>query len=254
MNSRKKISVVIATYNGEKYIEQQIKSNLLQLSIDDEIIISDDNSKDNTIGIVSCIGDTRIKVIQNRKSIGLIKNFQVGLKLVEGDYVFLSDQDDIWQENKVKIFLEYLKDYDVVQSDATIVDSNLQVLYPSLYALKGSRRGLIRNLWKNNYVGCNMAFKRKVLDVALPFPRHIPMHDIWIGFVTELFFSSFFIPEKLLLYRRHFDNFTQTGSKSPFSLMQKFKFRLNTVRYVPIILFRYLSVSLRFSRLSKISA
>lgn len=247
MESRKKISVVIASYNGEKYIEQQIKSILEQLETDDELIISDDNSKDNTIAIVNSIGDPRIKVIQNRKSLGLIRNFQVGLKLVEGEYVFLSDQDDIWQKNKVEIFLEYLKDYDVVQSDAIIVDSNLQVLYPSLYALKGSKRGFVRNLWKNNYVGCNMAFKKKVLEVALPFPRYIPMHDIWIGFVTELFFSSFFIPEKLLLYRRHFDNFTQTGSKSPFSLKQKIKFRLNTVRYTPIIFLRYLNLSKRLS-------
>lgn len=247
MDSRKKISVVIASYNGEKYIEQQISSILKQLGPEDELIISDDNSKDNTIGIVNNIGDARIKVIQNRKSLGLIKNFQVGLKLVEGDYIFLSDQDDIWQENKVKIFLEYLKDYDVVQSDAVIVDSNLKVLYPSLYALKGSRRGLIRNLWKNNYVGCNMAFKRKVLEVVLPFPTNIPMHDIWIGFVTELFFSSFFIPEKLLLYRRHFDNFTQTGAKSPYDLKQKIKFRFNTIRYTPNILFRYFSAFRRLS-------
>jgi hypothetical protein len=102
----------------------------------------------------------------------------------------------------------------------------------------GSNTGLIKNIWKNNYVGCNMAFTRKVLQIALPFPKHIPMHDLWLGIVGEFLFKTYFIPDKLLLYRRHDSNASQTGSKSPFTLKQKIKFRLNVIKYLPLLVKR----------------
>ena len=94
-----KISVCIATYNGAKYIEEQVQSILYQLSEKDEIINSDDGSKDNTLAIIKSLNDARIKVIHNTLKHGLVSNFENAIKHADGDYIFLSDQDDIWTSN-----------------------------------------------------------------------------------------------------------------------------------------------------------
>ena len=91
----KKISVAMATYNGEKYIKKQIESILINLNKDDELIISDDGSKDKTLDIIKSIKDKRIKIISGPKQ-GVIKNFENALNNCTGEYIFLSDQDDIW--------------------------------------------------------------------------------------------------------------------------------------------------------------
>lgn len=232
------VSVCMATYNGEAYIEQQLHSILKQIRVDDEIIISDDFSKDRTCEVIKSFEDERITLLENKTQSGVIRNFEKALQLSKGDYIFLSDQDDVWLDNKVKVFLQYLKKYDVVQSDAAVVNSKLEVLYPSYFDLTGSDTGLIKNLWKNNYIGCNMAFRRKVLDIALPFPKDIPMHDMWIGITGEFLFKTYFIGDKLLLYRRHNSTASQTGFKSPFTLEQKIKFRINVIKYFPLLVKR----------------
>lgn len=229
------VSVCMATYNGEAYITEQLASILNQLKYDDEIIISDDCSNDQTRVIIKSFKDDRITLIENKHQCGVIRNFEKALQASRGDYIFLCDQDDVWMENKVEVFLQYLQKYDLVQSDAVIVDSNLRTLHSSFFKLMGSKKGLLRNIFKNNYIGCNMAFKRKVLVTALPFPVHIPMHDLWLGIVGELFFKTFYIPQQLLYYRRHNTNVSQTGAKSPFSFRQQVNFRINIIRYFPML-------------------
>jgi hypothetical protein len=83
-----------------------------------------------------------------------------------------------------------------------------------------------------------MAFRKEILQLCLPFPRYIPMHDIWFGFVVELFYSSCFIPQKLVLYRRHDNNISSTSQISKFGLLKKLSFRLNLLRYIPLLLIR----------------
>ncbi len=232
------VSVCLATYNGEKYIREQIESILKQLQADDELVITDDASVDNTAEIIRCVQDDRIVFIQNNNRLGVIKNFEKALKVARGEYIFLSDQDDVWLDEKLQTFLRYLQKSDIIVSDAIIVNAQLEVLHASFFRLKGVRKGLLRNFYKNNYMGCNMAFHRKVLSIALPFPDDIPMHDIWLGIIGELFFTTRFIPEKLNLYRRHSYNVSQAGSTSPFSLIQKIKFRINLLKYVPLLFVR----------------
>ena len=101
------ISVCIATYNGEKYIKEQLDSILPQLKKLDEIIISDDKSKDKTLKIIKTLNDSRIKIFTNPKK-GLISNFENAITKSSGDYIFLSDQDDIWHENKIQFYLTVL--------------------------------------------------------------------------------------------------------------------------------------------------
>ena len=227
------ISVCVATYNGEKFIREQIDSILCQLSSDDEIIVSDDGSTDGTIVIINCIGDKRIRIIEGPRKHSPTFNFENALKEAKGNYIFLADQDDVWKTNKVEVCMKWLQKYDCVVSDAEVTDSNLNPLYPSLYAIMQVRQGHIYNtVWKNGYTGCCMAFRRNILEESLPFPKDIPMHDIWIGNVAAYKYNVKFIPDKLILFRRHKETISCNGKGSKYSMWQQIKFRWNIIKNI----------------------
>lgn len=227
------ISVCIATYNGERFIREQIDSILRQLSSDDEIIVSDDGSTDDTISIINSIEDKRIRVIEGPRKQSPTSNFECALKASKGDFIFMSDQDDVWKPNKVKICMEWLQRYDCVVSDAEVTDSSLNPLYPSLYAIMQVRQGRIYNtIWKNGYTGCCMAFRRNVLEASLPFPKDIPMHDIWIGNVAAYKYNVKFIPDTLIYFRRHEDTTSCNGKGSKYSIWQQMKFRWSVIKNI----------------------
>ena len=227
------ISVCIATYNGERYIRQQIESIVCQLNVDDEIIVSDDGSTDGTLDIVKGIGDKRIKIIEGPGRKSPILNFECALKASKGDFIFLSDQDDVWKPDKVEICMKWLKTYHCVVSDAEVTDNSLKPLYPSLYAIMQVRQGRIYNtIWKNGYTGCCMAFRRNVLEASLPFPKNIPMHDIWIGNVAAYKYNVIFIPDRLIHFRRHENTISCNGKGSKFTIWQQMKFRLNIIKNI----------------------
>lgn len=235
------ISVCIATYNGGKFIEEQLKSILLQLGEEDELVISDDSSDDDTVSIIQRFNDRRIKLITGRKFRSPVSNFGYAINQAKGDFIFLSDQDDIWLDNKIAITIDHFNHgYDVVLSDCKVVDEQLNVIHESFFTLNNSGKGLVKNLVKNSYIGCCLAFKRDFLKIIQPFPARIPMHDLWIGFAGELIGKVAFIYTPLILYRRHGKNESPTGNKSPYSLRQKVAFRLNTIRYIPLLFYRYL--------------
>ena len=227
------ISVCIATYNGERYIRQQIESIVCQLNVDDEIIVSDDGSTDGTLDIVKGIGDKRIKIIEGPGRKSPILNFECALKASKGDFIFLSDQDDVWKPDKVEICMKWLKTYHCVVSDAEVTDNRLKPLYPSLYAIMQVRQGRIYNtIWKNGYTGCCMAFRRDVVEASLPFPKDIPMHDIWIGNVAAYKYNVIFIPDRLIYFRRHENAISCNGKGSKFTIWQQMKFRLNIIKNI----------------------
>ena len=227
------ISVCIATYNGERFIREQIDSILRQMSSDDEIIVSDDGSTDNTISIINSIDDKRIRVIEGPRKQSPTSNFECALKASKGDFIFMSDQDDVWKPNKVNICMEWLQRYDCVVSDAEVTDSSLNPLYPSLYAIMQVRQGRIYNtIWKNGYTGCCMAFRRNVLEASLPFPKDIPMHDIWIGNVAAYKYNVKFIPDTLIYFRRHEDTTSCNGKGSKYSIWQQMKFRWSVIKNI----------------------
>ncbi|QEC68021.1 glycosyltransferase [Panacibacter ginsenosidivorans] len=239
------ISIVIATYNGEKHIKAQLGSILHQINDNTEVVISDNGSTDNTVQMINAFNDPRIKLLQNLEKKGSTNNFEFGLQHTTGNIIFLADQDDIWLENKFNTCLEKLKQYDLVVTNCKVVDDQLNVLYPSFFELNNSGKGIVRNLKKNAYLGCCLAFKREVLNISMPFPQGIeiyPMHDIWIGFVADCFFSTYFIDTPLLLYRRHQNNISTASNKSPFSFTRKLNFRWRIVKYFPLILSRYWKV------------
>jgi len=234
-----KVSVCMATYNGERHIYDQLHSIIKQIGDDDEIIISDDSSTDNTIGIIQSFNDKRIKLHLNQKFKSPIYNFENALRQATGEIMFLSDQDDIWDDTKVAKMLDALKHADMVISDCSIIDDGGNIIVPSYFEMAKSETGLVKNLKKNGYLGCCMAFKSCILKKALPFPPNIPMHDIWLGFVSELFFKPIFLKERLSFYRKHDSNVSYTANGiSQYNLLTKINFRLNIIKHLPKLIFR----------------
>lgn len=221
------ISVCIATYNGERFIKEQLLSIIGQLSPDDEIIISDDGSADNTLGIVRELNSPLIKIFTNTGEHGYTPNFENALSHTKGDYIFLSDQDDIWQPQKVALCMEHLKTCDLVISDALMVDAGNNVIAQSFYAERHSKPGLLNNLIRFCYLGCCMAFRSKILRKALPFPPHHKLctHDNWIALVGLAFHKTVFLDDKLIRYRRYGSNTSAAGLKKTTSAWFKLKYR-----------------------------
>jgi glycosyltransferase involved in cell wall biosynthesis len=221
----------MATFNGEKYLKEQINSIIPQLSYNDEIIISDDSSNDNTLKIIKNLNDSRIKTYINNTFYSPIYNFENALRFSNGDYIFMADQDDIWEPNKVEVMLAYLQSYDLVVSDASTIEDDM-VICDSFYSMNNSKSGFLSNLIHNSYLGCCMAFNRKVLRFALPFPKGIPMHDIWIGMIADVFGKTYFCKEQLVRYRKHSKNTSPALRTSNYTFFQKISFRTNVVLHL----------------------
>lgn len=222
------ISVCMASYNGERYIQEQINSILPQLGALDELIISDDGSTDSTRDLIKdYLSDSRVKLIDGPKR-GLIKNFEHVISESKGDYVFLADQDDVWLPDKVSEMMKAFKADPtvlVVVSDLTIVDGELQIIEDSYFSYKGVRVGTLVNILRNTYIGAGMAFRKELKRKILPFPKNIPMHDMWIGISAGG--GVALVNKKLTLYRRHDKNNSQVETTS--SLLQKIKWRFHLI-------------------------
>lgn len=226
------VSVCMATKNGARYIRQQIDSILPQLSADDELVISDDASGDATSHIIDSYPDDRIRFFRHERPVGISKNFEFALKASAGEFIFLADQDDVWFPEKIPVMSSYLDNYDLVISDCMVADEDLQAQHPSFFLINNSGSGFIRNLFRNSYMGCCMAFKKEVLKKAIPFPNDIRVHDFWIGLIGEWHFRVHFIKRSLMYHRRHEANASTTGAKSNLPLHIRLMTRYNTIMNV----------------------
>jgi len=218
----------MATYNGEKYLKPQLDSILKQLSEKDELIISDDGSTDDTLEIIESYQDSRIKLLHSTHK-NLIFNFENALKNASGNAIFLCDQDDIWFDAKVEKYKEKLEKNLLVFSNAAMFQGNDNNVSELFFKDSKKKTGLLNNLKKVKFLGATLAFQKSVLQKALPFPKNIPMHDIWIGLVAETMGSTYYIDEPLIYYRRHENAASTTGGKSSNSLVTKLKIRMNLV-------------------------
>lgn len=226
------ISVCIPTYNGALYIEEQLISILQQLDADDEIIVSDDHSTDSTIQKILDMKDPRIKISMNEGIRGPVYNIENALKQAKGELIFLADQDDIWYPEKISVMMPLLEKYDLIVSDATVIDQKGNIIYPSFFVANKSARGLLRNWYRNSFLGCCMAFNRKILNYVLPFPSGIAMHDIWIGLNTVLIGKYNLLPRPLIHYRRHDSNASPGSEKSGFTISYMIRYRLFMMYHV----------------------
>jgi len=228
-----KVSVAMATYNGENYIKQQIDSILSQLGSEDELIISDDHSSDRTASIIEGYmkEDPRVKLFMNDEK-GVTSNFENAIKRTQNDIIFLSDQDDVWKPEKVQTVLSYYEKNPrvlMIMSDITVVDNELNPTIESFYAYRGSRAGVIKNIVKNSYIGCAMSFRKELKQQILPIPRNVPMHDMWIGLVADMKKAALLIPEKLIYYRRHNSTVTTVENNSTLKEKVIWRFQISTL-------------------------
>ncbi|MCM1257806.1 MAG: glycosyltransferase family 2 protein [Roseburia sp.] len=205
-----RISVALASYNGENYIREQMDSILANLSGEDEIVVSDDGSKDCTLEILKEYEEGRVPVkVLKGPGKGIKKNIENAMRNCQGEYIFLADQDDVWREDKVEFVMPFLeKGCTLVNHDARVMDGELKnEIMPSFFTYRNSGSGFLRNFVKNRYMGCCMAFHRKLLPLVLPIPDEIEMHDQWIGLINDITGGeSVFLRQPLLLYRRHEKN------------------------------------------------
>ncbi|MFA6623013.1 MAG: glycosyltransferase family 2 protein [Fibrobacteraceae bacterium] len=220
------ISVCIAVYNGQKFLEAQVRSILPQLSAEDEIVVSDDCSTDSSLPILKEMGDARIRIIGNTERLGPIYNAERALRAARGNLIFLSDQDDVWLPGKADTCMDALEDADLVLHDAFILHDGIR-LPETLFQRRCARPGLLHNLYRNGYTGCCMAFRRAVLDTVLPFPPALPMHDQWLGLIAEKKYRVQFIDSALIEYREHSANYTATASGSNNGLLTRLRWRVS---------------------------
>ncbi|MBF8807707.1 MAG: glycosyltransferase family 2 protein [Enterococcus lacertideformus] len=223
-------SVCMATFNGGRYLREQVESILKQLSMEDELIISDDGSVDETCKIIRdyAYKDNRIKFTEGPKQ-GLIANFCHAIQQTRGEIIFLADQDDIWLPDKVAKITSYFESHPqqlVVVSDLVIVDSQLNEIHPSYFKYRHSREGWLNNLIRSHYIGAGMAFRASLKEKILPIPTEVPMHDMWIGMLGGKYVG--FIREPLTLYRRH--DFNSSEIKTHSKLRQKITWRVHLIK------------------------
>ncbi len=238
--SRPSISVCIATYNGASFIVRQLATVLPQLRPDDEVVVSDDSSSDNTLELIYSFNDQRIRIFPGQQFRSPTYNFEHALKQSRGEIIFLADQDDEWTEGWVEVALQHLTEVSLVVSNMRIIDAEGSVIMqPGDRANK--RRptsGTFKNLYRNSYIGCCCAFRREVLKIALPFPHDLPWHDWWIGLIADVFFKTRFLDEPFIRYRRHSSNASPTSEKSPFPLSRKLHMRLIMARSLSLRIIR----------------
>lgn len=213
------IDILMATYNGEKYLREQIESVLNQTYKNFRLIISDDCSTDKTREIIKEYEnkDERITSYFQSKNLGYVKNFEFLLEKVQNDIYMLSDQDDVWNDTKVEHSYKKLKesDADLVFTDLEVVNENLETRYPSFNDyMKLSRKIKKYNKdYKMQYLyncitGCTLMSKKKFLDKILPIPTYskYAIHDTWIGLIVSVYGKVVYLDEKTIKYRQHGNN------------------------------------------------
>lgn len=215
------IEILLATYNGEKYLSQQIDSILSQTYKDFHITIRDDGSDDATMQIINkYIKKFPFKISLQNDDLNCKSpclNFLALIKNCKSDYIALCDQDDVWKKNK--LFLEYskMKELEIIygvytplliHSDLSVTDENLNVLHKSFFKYKKLTRlgNINRLLTENNITGCTCLFNKPLLDLAINMPHTIKIHDWWIGLVASCFGKIGFVNKTLVLYRQHGNN------------------------------------------------
>ncbi|MCI1017615.1 glycosyltransferase [Microbacterium sp. C5A9] len=216
MSDPRTVSVCMATYNGSRYIAEQLSSILAQIGDDDEVVVVDDASSDATVEIIRAVDDPRIVVHRNEKNAGYVRSFQRAVSLATGDVIVLSDQDDIWIEGRLDALLVATEAHAVVASNLRLLDSNEPLRSPLsgrpwlLSSADDGRR------WRNElrilagdapYFGCAMALRRDALALVMPFPAYLrESHDLWIATAANAAGMLGHLEKATVLRRVHEEN------------------------------------------------
>ncbi len=200
-----RVSIAMATYNGEKYLQEQLDSFVNQTRQPDELVVCDDDSTDRTLDILENFARSapfEVRVLRNETNLGYVKNFEKAVSLCSGDIVVLSDQDDVWFSDKISVLCGILisrPDVKLVRSDMLLADEKMN---SSGISQVENMLSLGSKTSDFNF-GCGMAFRKELLNVALPIPTCLWGHDRWMGKLAYAVGVSFLIQQPLMYYRRH---------------------------------------------------
>ncbi len=185
-----RVTVCLATHDGAAWVEAQVRSILEQLGPDDELVVVDDASMDETVEVVEAVGDDRIRLSRNETNVGYVRTFERALGRARGAYLLLSDQDDLWVPGRLETMVAALQHEAVVATSVAVLGQPLDPPRWPLRAADSHRYAanlaalLVGVRW---YFGCAMGLRRDVLDVVLPFPPWLTeSHDLWIGLVGNV--------------------------------------------------------------------
>jgi glycosyltransferase involved in cell wall biosynthesis len=236
-----RISVALASCDGERWIRAQVESILSQLGANDELVVADASSTDRTLDILEGFADARIRCLRGLPRGDIPGSFGKALAECGGEIVFLSDQDDLWLPGKVELCRKALEDSgaDLVVHDARVCGPDERILSESFLADRRVAVGFWRNLWRPGYLGCALAFRRRLLVRALPFPYRVPMHDWWLGLLAERGEGVALLRVPLILHRRHLHNANFEPGRSPYGWVRRSGFRLRIATAILLRSFRH---------------
>ncbi len=224
-----RVSIVLSTYNGEKYLKEQLDSILTSSYQDIDLFIRDDGSSDRTMELLEAYHGKepeRIYIRRNEVNLGYTLNFLEGICDTTADYVMLCDQDDVWMPNKIRDTLNRMRHMEAqlgkdtplaVFTDATLVDEKLHQLHESFFLagkLNPRRTDLAHILMENKLIGCTVminASLRRILK-SRRLPQKARYHDWWIALIAASCGKIGFLPDRTMLYRQH--GFNVVGSRS----------------------------------------
>lgn len=220
------ISVLLATYNGEKYLAEQLDSLLSQTFQDFKIFIRDDGSSDGTAVLIKDYAvrfPEKINIISGERSGGACANFFELIKAVDDDYIMFCDQDDFWLPKKIEKTFDKIRQVELlnpdkpilIHSDLKVVDGKLNIINDSFFSfqrISPERKALNQLLPQNNVTGCTVMINRALLKLAKTVPQNCAMHDWWLALIASAFGAVDYISEPLMLYRQHGNN--EVGAKS----------------------------------------
>ncbi|MDA8920547.1 glycosyltransferase [Porticoccaceae bacterium] len=228
-----KLSVLLASYNGERFIAEQISSILDQLLSEDQLIISDDGSTDRTREIVSSFNDARMTILEGPRE-GINANFINAYEHASGDAVLFSDQDDIWLPGRAQLYRDRLVLYDFVICDAEIIDEQGQMLDRSYFQKNRTPKTFFGNSLRCRTLGCCIGFRREVIGEQLNIYRDydtLPF-DYSLTLLSLFYFKVYFSKEPYHQYRRHNTNYSAGGEKSKSTFWRMATFRIRVLIYV----------------------
>jgi glycosyltransferase involved in cell wall biosynthesis len=218
------IDILLSTYNGASYIEDQLNSIIEQTDNDWTLLIRDDNSKDNTVSILRSYVDKypeKIKLVSDNKTenIGPIRSFEFLLNQSQADYIMFCDQDDIWLPEKISLTKQEMlrmesinKDIPLlVYTDLIVVNENRKVLFDSFWSYAGLYPQLAsKNIYylaiRNCVTGCTTMINKKAKEISLPFVYPLEMHDAWVAINTMKYGKISYIKNQTIEYRQHGSN------------------------------------------------
>jgi len=236
------VSIVLGTYNGERFLKEQLDSILNQTYPNTEIVISDDASTDGTRSILEdyAAKDSRIRVFFSDKNAGLLRNYEKAVQLTQGALIAFADQDDVWAPDKIKKLLSHLGNAMLVYCNSEYIDTDGKSMNRKLTDYRHPFNG--RNLFILDedsgiwIAGHALLFRRELLNMALPFTPYI-FHDTWVAYIAMLKGAIKFIPDVLVYYRQHGQNAVgglgchkmMTAKKDSFSKDAKNKYTMGRI-------------------------